>query len=464
MGILLIQLVALCNERRIHFSLPDDGTEITAGSLPENIVYLPYKGISRRHFSLAKENGKWILHDLGSTNGTLLNGKLIDSDIVKPGDVIEAGAITIHVERATQEVETLGFLDNKSKIESFETDRLGQVDVRAEEIPFSFPKLKLPSEMILGKSQSMMEIYKKLHSIADSDLNILFVGETGTGKDFLSRMVHLSSKKASGPFIAVNCAALPSELFEAELFGIGDRVATNVSQRKGKIVAAEGGTLFLDELGSFPIGLQAKILRAIEEKIITPVGENKQLPVNFRVVSATNEDPQELIRTGKLREDLYHRLATAEIHVPSLRERKEDLEILIPALLHQISAKEDKKLSGITKRLLVMLIHYSYPGNLRELMNILKAMVALSHPGEVLDIHLVPEKLLSPGSEDNINEGHFDNVDLKTSVDEFTKKLIVRALKKNHGNIPKAAAQLKITAFGLRKAMKRLGITDNPGS
>jgi len=443
--------------------LPDDGTEITAGSLPENIVYLPYKGISRRHFSLTKENGKWILHDLGSTNGTLLNGNSIDSSVVKPGDIIEAGAITIHVERAAQDLETIGFTENKTKMDSFETDRLGHVDIGVQEIPFSFPKLRLPSEMILGKSQSMMEIYKKLHSIADSDLNILFVGETGTGKDFLSRMAHLSSKRANGPLVAVNCAALPAELFEAELFGIGERVATNVSQRKGKIAAAEGGTLFLDELGAFPIGLQAKILRAIEDKTVTPLGENKNIAVDFRVLSATNEDPQELIRAGKLREDLYHRLAAAEIQVPPLRERKEDLEILIPVLVQQLSQKENKKLSGITKRLLVLLMNYSYPGNLRELTNIVRAMVALSHPGEVLDIHLVPEKLLS-GDLERINEHQLDDNDLKTNVDEFTRKLIVRALKRHHGNVSKAAAQLKITTFGLRKAMKRLDIIADPES
>lgn len=457
----MIQLVAICNERRIHFSLPPDVTEITAGSLPENIVYLPYKGISRRHFSLTRNNNGWVLHDLGSTNGTLLNGKFVDSNVLKPGDVIEAGAITIHVERASDDVEAIGFSDKKATVDTFATDRLGQIKLGAEEIPFSFPKLKLPSEMILGKSQTMMEIYKKLHSIADSNLNILFVGETGTGKDFLSRMVHLSSKRAGGPFVAVNCAALPAELFEAELFGIGEKVATNVNQRKGKIAAAEGGTLFLDELGSFPIGLQAKILRAIEEKKITPIGLNKGFPVDFRVLSATNEDPQELIRTGKLREDLYHRLTAAEFYVPPLRDRKEDLEILIPAFIHQISEKEDKKLSGITKRLLALLINYSYPGNIRELMNILRAMVALSHPGEVLDIHLVPEKLLSTGPQraNFSDEPKEEDVDLKTSVDEFTRKMILRALKRNDGNVSKAATQLKITTFGLRKAMKRLGIS-----
>lgn len=459
----MIQLVAICNERSIPFPLSDDVPEVTAGSLPENAIYLPYKGISRRHFSLTRSKEGWLLRDLKSTNGTLLNGKAIDSALLKPGDKIEAGALTIRVESSSGEIQKIEFHPGEGIAGIPQTDRLGQVELGTEEVAFSFPELVPPPGMILGKSPVMMEIYRKLHSISDSDLSILFVGETGTGKDFLSKMVHLSSNRANGPFIAVNCAALPSELIEAELFGIGEKVATNVSQRKGKIAAAEGGTLFLDELGAFPIGLQAKILRAIEDKVITPIGENKHLSIDFRVLAATNEEPADLIRTGKLREDLYHRIAAVEIHVPPLRDRKEDLEILIPALLQQISVKEGKRLSGISKRLIALLTQYSYPGNLRELMNILKSMVALSHPGEVLDVHLVPEKLLSPAGARGSN-GAMESLlreevsDLRSTVDEFTKMLIIRVLGRHAGNVSNAAAQLNITPFGLRKMMKRLGI------
>ena len=459
----MIQLVAICNERRIPFPLSDDVPEVTAGSLPDNAIYLPYKGISRRHFSLTKKGSGWLLQDLGSTNGVLLNGKKVSSQILKPGDVIETGAITIRVEPTSEEIQKINLPDDPRVLGNIpETDRLGQVELRAEGIPFSFPKLVLPPGMILGKSQAMMETYKKLHSIADSDISILFIGETGTGKDFLSNMVHLSSKRSGGPFIPVNCAALPSELVEAELFGIAEKAATNVNQRKGKIMAAEDGTLFLDELGSFPIALQPKILRSIEDKSVTPIGENRRIPVNFRVLSATNEDPQDLMRQGKLREDLYHRLAAIEIYIPPLRERKDDLEVLIPALLYQISTKESKRLTGISKRLLALLMSYSYPGNVRELINILKAMVALAHPGEVLDIHLVPEKLLGSGGgsvsdlmDATLQEGKFD---LRTTVDEFTKRLILRVLDHHQGNVPKAAEQLNVTPFGLRKMMKRLSI------
>jgi transcriptional regulator with PAS, ATPase and Fis domain len=276
-------------------------------------------------------------------------------------------------------------------------------------------------------------------------------------------MVHLSSKRR-GAFVPVNCAAIPSELLEAEMFGIGERVATNVSQRKGKIAAADGGTLFLDELSAFPYGLQSKILRAIEEKVIHPVGETRAIRVDFRLISATNEEPKELIREGRLRHDLYHRLAGVEFHIPPLRERKEDLEVLIPALLKRIAEKENKRISAMSKRLFALLLDYSYPGNLRELINILKAILAFAHPGEILDIHLVPERLLGgkgSGKIDDFVESRLQegDLDLKNTVDEFTRNFILHALRIHGGNVPKAARQLKVTTFGLRKMMKRLSIS-----
>src|SRR5262249_12367264 len=161
-----------------------------------------------------------------------------------------------------------------------------------------------PDAFYIGKSAAILKICQKLHSLVDSDVNILFIGETGTGKEMFARMLHLSSKRASGPFVALNCAAIPSELMEAELFGIGEKVATDVNRRKGKFLAADGGTLFLDELEAFPLALQAKVLRAVEEKACTPVGETHSVRSNFRLLSATNQEPEEMIRSGKFREDL----------------------------------------------------------------------------------------------------------------------------------------------------------------
>ncbi len=384
---------------------------------------------------------------------------------IKSQDVIHAGIVEITI--AESEDANLVHLPNEkaSKRPENQTDKVGGFDEELQESIFASSKIIFPEGTIPGKSERMLEIYQKIHSLADSDVSVLLIGETGTGKEMFARMLQLSGKRSTGPFVAVNCAAIPSELFEAELFGIGEKVATDVHGRKGKIELANKGTLFLDELGAFPIALQAKILRAIEERAVTPVGEPRPVPVDFRLISATNEDPQDLIRTGKLREDLYHRVAAVEIEIPPLRERSEDIPYLLLGLLQQISKKEKKPIAGISKKLLSLLTRYPYPGNIRELMNILNSMIALAHPGELLDLHLVPAKLVQQGPDFQAPEIDLSqsSLDLHGKLDELSKTLILRALHLQNWNITAAAKNLRITRFGLRKMMKRLGIPDKGG-
>lgn len=307
----------------------------------------------------------------------------------------------------------------------------------------------------------MLDIYQKIHALADSDVSVMLIGETGAGKEIFARTLHLSGKRAGGPFVAVNCAAIPEELAEAELFGIGEKVATDVKERKGKFAVANGGTLFLDELSAFPIGLQAKILRALEERIVYPVGEHKGILVDFRVISATNMDPQELISTQRLREDLYHRVAAMEISIPPLRERKEDLRMLVSGVLQQISKREAKPVSGLSRRLFAMLYSYSYPGNIRELVNILSAMVALAHRGEILDVHLAPGKLSEAKQARHELNGtvRMDSPqDLHAQIDAYSRRLILEALNNCQWNLSQTSKALKVSSFGLRKMMKRLDI------
>jgi transcriptional regulator with PAS, ATPase and Fis domain len=239
-------------------------------------------------------------------------------------------------------------------------------------------------------------------------------------------------------------------------------VATDVGARAGKFVLANHGTLFLDELSAFPMALQSKILRVIDERKVTPVGKNNAEPVDFRLICATNEDPQELIKNGRLREDLYHRVAAVELMIPPLRERKEDLPVVIVGLIQQICKKEKKTVAGISDRLFEALVSYSYPGNMRELINLLNSMIALAHPGEVLDVHLAPERLVKTAtSRDERTESIGGPIDLRNKLDETSKDLILRALHINDWNISAAARSLKVTRFGLQKMMKRLGIADS---
>jgi DNA-binding NtrC family response regulator len=460
----VIKLVTGSTERPVEFPLIETSGELIAGSLPDNAIYLPYKGISRQHFSVSWKDGNWYVRDLSSTNGTLLNGQKISESIIRSNDIIQAGTMMIRVEASQQEFRPIEAVPTGSLLgDRKKTDKVGMVPLEQYSPIYSFTRLVIPDGMVMCQSQAMVEVYRKIDSICESDTNVMLVGETGTGKEMLAHMLHLSSRRASGPFEAINCAAIPTDLAESELFGIGEKVATNVNQRKGKMALADNGTLFLDELSAFPYDLQSKILRAVEERAVTPLGENRSVSVNFRLISATNLSPAELIRTHSLREDLYHRLATVEIQIPPLRERPEDLEVIIPALLHQISTNENKRFPGISTRLMSLLFHYSFPGNIRELINILRSTVVLAHPGELLDIHLIPEKILQfkTSSTSDIYENAMGNkpFDLRETLHEISRKMIEHALTLNNGNIKDTAAHLKVSTYGLRKMMKRLGIT-----
>ena len=422
-------------------------------------MYLPYKGVSRNHFTLTHEKSGWILKDLGSTNGTRVNGRKVEELEIKRGDLIHAGIVELSLQEADQH--KMVKIPEESPSSSLAgTDKMTDVASIVSGNMYISQRIVFPHGMIPGSSTKMLELFQQMNSLMDSDANVLLIGETGTGKEMFAKTLHQSGKRSRGPFIAINCAAIPSDLMEAEFFGIGEKVATDVVQRTGKIALANEGTLFLDELSSFPVDLQAKILRVIEEKKVTPVGRHTPVQVDFRLICSTNENPQELIRAGQLREDLYHRIATIELTIPPLRERKEDLTPMIVGLLQQICKKEKKTIAGVSDKLFEALISYSYPGNIREMINLLTSMVARAHPGEMLDLHLAPNRLVK--EQQNVQpESIQGTMDLREKLDETSKDWILRALHSNHWNVSATARSLKITRFGLQKMMKRLGISED---
>lgn len=253
-------------------------------------------------------------------------------------------------------------------------------------------ELIFPSHYVPGISAAIQELHAQMEPLGQGDLPVLISGETGAGKEHIANILHLSSDRRRGPFVAINCAAVPAELLEPELFGIGKGVATGVSARPGRFLQAQGGTLFLDEVGDLPEVLQPKLLRALEEGTIQPVGE-APLSIDVRIISATNTDLQALLETGRFRADLYYRLAGVGLKIPPLRGRRDDIPILADHYLRRFSQEVGKPIRGITVRALKGLTEYPWPGNVRELVHEIRRLVYVCPPGEAIETPLIAEHI-----------------------------------------------------------------------
>jgi two-component system response regulator AtoC len=313
----------------------------------------------------------------------------------------------------------------------------------------------------------MAALYAQMQSVVAADLPVLLLGETGVGKEGLARAIHLSSPRSRGPFVAVNCAAIPADLLEAEMFGIARAVATGVGERKGRFQLAEGGTLFLDEIGELPLPLQAKLLRALQEKEIQPVG-GPTVPVDLRVVAATNSDLRRRMDEGLFRRDLYYRVAGFALLVPPLRERREDIPALVQAFLARFASEAGKSLRGVTVGALRGLEEHEWPGNVRELEHELRRLVHLCPEGEAVDSTMLAPHLRPGAAPSSGAEGPGPratplppppaSLDLEAHVARTEKEIIARALAAAGGNRTQAARLLGISRNGLAIKMERLGL------
>jgi len=307
-------------------------------------------------------------------------------------------------------------------------------------------ELKGEYDEIIGKSKEMMEMLRKIEKVAPSDSTVLITGESGTGKELVARALHRNSERSSGPFVVVNCSAIPSELIESEIFGHEKGAFTHAIARKiGKMELADGGTLFLDEVGDMAYELQAKLLRAIQEKEYERIG-GTPIKVDIRFIAATNRNLQEAIKDNKFREDLFYRLNVINIHIPPLREHKDDIPLLMEHFVQKLSADLKKPGIQIADKTMELLVNYHWPGNIRELQNWVERTILLTDSNVIRPEHLPPE----------IQSGETNEP--TTTWEKAEEAHIRKALKEADGNKTKAAKILGISLRALYYKIEKYNI------
>ncbi|MGW8288399.1 MAG: sigma 54-interacting transcriptional regulator [Desulfobulbales bacterium] len=312
------------------------------------------------------------------------------------------------------------------------------------------------ASLFIAESPSMREVLDLVKLVSTTPVNVLLQGENGTGKELIARMIHEGSERRDKPFVAVNCASIPDNLMESEFFGYEKGAFTGADHsKKGRFEEAEGGTLMLDEIADMPLTIQPKFLRAIQEGEGTRLGSNKLIKYDFRIISATNKDLHQELEEGRFREDLFFRLFSVEIHLPPLRDRREDIVPLALSFLEEISRRFNKKVASFTQELINLFEDFSWPGNVRQLRSEVERLVALTPEGSAIGPEKCSRELLAVTQEPGRKVKPLGSLSIPDQVKALEVDLIEKALTESNGNRVKAAEALGITRQGLHKKMKR---------
>jgi two-component system response regulator HydG len=312
---------------------------------------------------------------------------------------------------------------------------------------------------LIGASAPMKNVYRMIQQLRDSDASVLITGESGTGKELVARALHRTSVRKDGPFIAINCAAVPQNLLESELFGHARGAFTDAKQsREGLFIQADNGTLFLDELGDMMLEMQSKLLRVLQERQVRPVGGNREIPFNTRIIAATNRDLESEVEAGEFRQDLYYRINVVRIHVPPLRSRGNDILLLAQHFIDGIRRRTSKEVAGISSDAAKKLLAYDWPGNVRELQNCIERAVALTRFEQIV-VDDLPDKIRMYQSTELVIHG--DDPEEFPTLEELERRYIRRVLEATRGNKTQASRILGMNRRTLYRRIERLGLEDN---
>lgn len=314
-------------------------------------------------------------------------------------------------------------------------------------------------EYVKGSSEASTRMDEYISLVAPTDMSVLILGESGTGKEYVARKIHQESKRSKAPFVAIDCGALPKDLAASEFFGhLKGSFTGAVNDKTGQFVAADKGTIFLDEVGNLSYDVQIQLLRAIQERKIRPIGSNRELEVDVRIIAATNEDLRKAVQNGSFREDLFHRLNEFAIDVPGLSQRGEDLKLFVQYFLEKSNNELQRKVNEISDEVVEIFKNYPWPGNIRELRNVMKRAVLLTK-GDILQADVLPrEMIISDNKSIGTSLSFGESNDLKELKDKMEKQKIVAVLEKTKYNKSKAAELLNIDRKTLYNKMKLFGL------
>ncbi len=429
-----------------------DQATVGIGAMADNDVVIQDDTVSRYHCRICQGDDAYLVTDNGSTNGTYINGVRIKEAYLRPGCTVTVGKTDVHFHT----------IDETYTVQPSTSDSFGG---------------------IVGQSVRIREIFGILEKIAPTGVTVIIEGETGTGKEVVAQTIHQYSKRANNPFSVFDCGAVPESLIESELFGHEKGSFTGaIMSRQGLFEMAQGGTIFLDELGELNLDLQPKLLRVLEQREVRRVGSNKPVKVDVRVIAATNRNLEEEVKAGRFREDLFYRLSVVRIILPPLRERKEDIPLLVKHFLKNASYNRDddgnQKINGITRDAIENLVNYRWPGNVRELVNVVERACSFADddiirphdlPEHISGIRLIPRPANPDASTEDIVISMLEDgpppipTDMTKGfkeakekwVSSFEKDYVAALLKKNKYNISHAAKEADIDRKYFRKLMQK---------
>ncbi|QKT03028.1 sigma-54-dependent Fis family transcriptional regulator [Ectothiorhodospiraceae bacterium 2226] len=409
------------------------------------------ENLARARLALARQRYDLCLTDMRLPDG---NGIDLVRDIQQQWPDLPVAVITAHgnMECAVEALKAGAFDFVSKPVELHVLRNLIQSALRLprERGGAAAPKPERPELRLLGDSPAMARTRATIGKLARSQAPVYISGESGSGKELVARLIHAGGPRADKPFIPVNCGAIPEHLMESEFFGHRKGSFTGATaDKEGLFQAANGGTLFLDEVADLPLHMQVKLLRAIQEKAVRPLGASREAPVDVRILSATHQNLAERVREGQFREDLFYRINVIELRVPSLRERREDLPVLVEHILHQLAQENGVTAPRLTQEAMDALRAYAFPGNVRELENILERAMTLCDGARI-----TPDDLNLPETDDD----DAPEAGLDPFLESLQKDAILRALEETRYNKTAAAKRLGITFRALRYRLKKLGL------